>query len=318
MRELEPQAYGRMIADFTTALRSGKSEAEATGAASQVAVGLMQKYFPTASDEALLALRDQWIGLLSKYKDKNSRACISVFTDGKINLSRAFPDWDTTRMLRVLDMVLRSGGSTKIPIPVDKKAADDDVAIVFKPAAEKFGNDLLLLQKPDQWMANSQKVCDMLLMIYQQIAALPDKRGANVIRYLVTNSVTSSKSTPSPTAVADSASAPSPQPNASAYANSGSQSYPTPRPSLIPKAIPFQTVSSVRYRVVGIEEGDYLNVQQGPGSNYTTVAKLRRGTSGIIRGTGSRVNGAIVWQEISIGGIRGWVDADHLSFSTAP
>jgi hypothetical protein len=98
-----------------------------------------------------------------------------------------FPDWDERSTLRVLDMVMRSGGSTKIPIPVDKKAAAEDSGIVFKPLADKYGNDLLLLQKENQWMDNSQEVCDMLLMMYRQIAALPDKRGANLMRYLVTS-----------------------------------------------------------------------------------------------------------------------------------
>lgn len=186
IRELEPETYGKMMTNFVTALRAGKSEGEATAAISEAAGGLMEKYFPSASDEALLALRDQWIGILSKYKDKNSRACIAVFTQAKINYSRAFPDWDMTNTLRVVEKVMRSGAS-RVAIPVDKKAADDDLGLVFKPLADKYGNDLLLLQKQDQWMENSQKVCDMLLAMYQQIATLPDKREANLIRYLVSS-----------------------------------------------------------------------------------------------------------------------------------
>ena len=175
-----------MITNFVAAIRAGKSEGEAVAAISESAGGLMDKYLPAASDEALLALRDQWIGILSKYKDKNSRACIAVFTQAKINYSRAFPDWDMTNSLRVVEKVMRSGASL-VAITVDKKAADADLDTVFKPLAEKYGKDLQLLQEQTQWMDNSQKVCDMLLTMYQQIAALPDKRGANLIRYLVTS-----------------------------------------------------------------------------------------------------------------------------------
>jgi hypothetical protein len=51
-------------------------------------------------------------------------------------------------------------------------------------------------------------------------AALPEKRGANVVRYLVTSSVTSSTATPSPTAAAGT-SVPSPQPSAAAKLSDG-------------------------------------------------------------------------------------------------
>ncbi len=186
IRELEPETYAKMITGFTAAIRAGKSEGEAVAAISQGAAGLMEKYLPAASDEALLALRDQWIGILSRYKDKNSQACIAVFTEAKINYSRAFPDWNMTNTLLVIEKVMRSGASRQA-VPVDTKAASDDLDSIFKPLADKYGNDLLLLQKQEQWMTNSQKVCDMLLAMYQQIATLPDKREANLIRHLVTS-----------------------------------------------------------------------------------------------------------------------------------
>lgn len=190
IREFEPEAWTKMTADFATAIRAGKSEADAAAVAAGDAAGLMPKYLPAASDEALLAVRDQWIALLGKYKNKNSQACIAAFTDGRVSISRAFPEFDTTNTLQVLDKVMRSG-STRIPLPLDKKAAEDDLGTVFPPIAERYGNDLLLLQHEDQWMDNSQKVCDMLLRLYQNVAALPDKRSANLVRYLVSASAQS-------------------------------------------------------------------------------------------------------------------------------
>ena len=43
-----------------------------------------------------------------------------------------------------------------------------------------------LLEEESKWMDNSQKVCDMLLAEYQQIAKLPNERAANALRYLLT------------------------------------------------------------------------------------------------------------------------------------
>lgn len=186
IKRVEPETYAKMMTNFVAALRSGKSEGEAIAAISEVAGSMMDKYFPAASDEAILALRDQWIAILTRYKDKNSQACIAVFTQAKINYMRVFPDWNMTNSLLVMEKVI-SSGATKIPVPVDKTLADEDLAIVLKPLTAKYGDDVQLLSKQTTWSDNSQKVCDMLLMMYQQEAALPDKRSANLMRYLITS-----------------------------------------------------------------------------------------------------------------------------------
>lgn len=186
IKKVEPETFGKMMTNFMAALRSGKSEGEAIAAISEVAGSMMDKYFPAASDEAILALRDQWIAILTRYKDKNSQACIAVFTQAKINYKRVFPDWNMTNSLLVMEKVI-SSGATKIPVPVDKTLADEDLAIVLKPLTAKYGDDVQLLSQQTTWPDNAQKVCDMLLMMYQQEAALPDKRSANLIRYLITS-----------------------------------------------------------------------------------------------------------------------------------
>ena len=99
----------------------------------------------------------------------------------KINYKRAFPDWNMTNSLLVMEKV-SSSGAKGTPIPIDKKAAEDDIALALKPVAEKYGDDVNLLYNTTNWPANSQKVCDMLLMLYQQEAALSDNRCANLLR----------------------------------------------------------------------------------------------------------------------------------------
>jgi hypothetical protein len=189
IRELEPKLYAKMIDDFTTAIKAGKSEGEATSLVRANALGLMEKYFPAASDEALLGLlRDEWIPILTKYGGSNSRACIAVLSgreDSTINFSRAFPDWDMSTTLALADAILRSGAS-KIPVRANKVAARSDLERIFKSLAARYGNDVQLLDQESQWMNNSQEVCEMLLAMYRQISALPNKRAANVVRYLVT------------------------------------------------------------------------------------------------------------------------------------
>jgi hypothetical protein len=186
IKQVEPDTFNRMMSNFVAALRSGKSEGEAVAAISEVAGNMMSKYMPAASDEAILAMRDQWIAILAKYKDKNSQACIAVFTQAKINYKRVFPDWNMTNSLIVMEKVISSGAS-EVPVPIEKEAAEKDHQLVWQPLSRKFGDDVQLLEKQSAWPDNSQKVCDMLLFLYQQVATLPDKRSANLVRYLTTS-----------------------------------------------------------------------------------------------------------------------------------
>jgi uncharacterized protein YgiM (DUF1202 family) len=70
------------------------------------------------------------------------------------------------------------------------------------------------------------------------------------------------------------------------------------------------------YRVIGVSRDDYLNVREGAGSNYPVIATLEPGTGGIVLGTKRVANGETTWQEISIRGHSGWVNADYIALET--
>ncbi|HEY2625836.1 MAG TPA: SH3 domain-containing protein [Candidatus Udaeobacter sp.] len=70
------------------------------------------------------------------------------------------------------------------------------------------------------------------------------------------------------------------------------------------------------YQVIGIPQGDYLNVREGAGSDYQVVTKLEPGTGGILLGTKRIVAGATTWQEIIVDGHTGWVNAAYIALET--
>jgi len=61
-------------------------------------------------------------------------------------------------------------------------------------------------------------------------------------------------------------------------------------------------------------------VRAGAGSNYPLVTKLEAGTGGIGLGTKRATNGPTTWQEITVHGHTGWVNADYIAreSQTAP
>src|SRR4029453_11484250 len=70
------------------------------------------------------------------------------------------------------------------------------------------------------------------------------------------------------------------------------------------------------YQVVGIPLSDSLNVREGPGSAFPVVTQLEPGTGGILLGSKRIANGATTWQEITVHGQTGWVNAAYIALET--
>jgi uncharacterized protein YgiM (DUF1202 family) len=140
-----------------------------------------------------------------------------------------------------------------------------------------------------------------------------------VVLVLVIRGVTHQPNTPSvaasPTpATAESATSSSPP------VETASQSSPSPTATETPYAsdasVATATPPPATYQVIGIPQGDYLNVRGGVGSDYQVVTKLEPGTGGILLGTKRVANGATTWQEITVHGQTGWVNAAYIALET--
>jgi hypothetical protein len=90
----------------------------------------------------------------------------------------------------------------------------------------------------------------------------------------------------------------------------------TPTPNALDASLATATLAPSTYRVIGVSRGDYLNVREGAGSNYPVIATLEPDTGGIVLGTERVANGETTWQEISIRGQSGWVNADYIALET--
>jgi len=76
------------------------------------------------------------------------------------------------------------------------------------------------------------------------------------------------------------------------------------------------TSPGATYQVIGIPQDDYLNVREGAGSDYEVITRLEPGTGGILLGTKRVTNGATTWQEITVHGQTGWVNAAYIALET--
>jgi len=66
------------------------------------------------------------------------------------------------------------------------------------------------------------------------------------------------------------------------------------------------------YQVTGLPASDYLNVREGAGLNFQVVTKLEPGERGIMLGTKRVTKDATTWQQITVHGQTGWVNAAYI------
>jgi hypothetical protein len=83
-------------------------------------------------------------------------------------------------------------------------------------------------------------------------------------------------------------------------------------PGTTPATAP-PSANKVTYRVVGLPKNiPFLNIREGPGSNFPIVGTLPLNATGITLDPKRVTNGWTVWQEITGGGYSGWVNAQYL------
>jgi hypothetical protein len=190
IKEIEPDTYWTIVGDVSAAIQSGKTMTEVQRIARRTAERLVLKYLPAASDEALRSTRDGWVDLLEQFKDKDSKACIAIFSPRSappdFNYGRILSEAGNTNYLAVLDKVLRSAAQGVSP-RLNTRTAEEDLAQIRSGLSLIYGDDLDLMAKQYEWMEHSERVCEMLLAYYRATQKIPQQRQGNLLRYLLSD-----------------------------------------------------------------------------------------------------------------------------------
>ena len=69
--------------------------------------------------------------------------------------------------------------------PAEREAAATDVRPIMKALADKYGEDIQLLQMPEKAVGKEKLSCDMVQEMWAKVLKLPEKQAAGVIRLAV-------------------------------------------------------------------------------------------------------------------------------------
>jgi len=188
IKEVEPEAYQRMLHDVSSAIQSGKPRREVESVVRLVYDQLMAKYSAIASDDTLLAMRDLWIAMLETPEDKDSQAGTDVLSPKTLgpyfDYGRASLEVTKSNNLVLVETVLRGAATVRIP-QVDAEAADKDVAAIRSKLRLIYGDDADLISKPDDRTQHSQRVREMHLAFFRETQKMPRERQCNLLRSLL-------------------------------------------------------------------------------------------------------------------------------------
>jgi hypothetical protein len=89
------------------------------------------------------------------------------------------------RMQADADMMRAAYGKNRHTVtPEEREAAVADVRPIMKELADKYGEDIQLLQMPEKrWARRSS--CDMVQEMWAKVLKLPEQKAAGVIRLAV-------------------------------------------------------------------------------------------------------------------------------------
>jgi hypothetical protein len=190
IKEIEPDTYWAMVNAASTAILSGKTVMDVQKIVQATSEPLVMKYLPAASDEALRETRDGWVELLKRFKDTDSEACIAMFSPksapADFNYARISSGWGHTNNFAVLERVLRSAARGAQP-QLDAVEAEKDLNNIRLKLSRNFGRDVELLAKENEWMAHSDRLCELLLNLYRETQNIPQPRQGNLLRYMLSN-----------------------------------------------------------------------------------------------------------------------------------
>lgn len=90
------------------------------------------------------------------------------------------------RMQADADMMRAAYGKNRHTVtPAEREAAVEDVRPIMKTLADKYGEDIQLLQMPETAAGKEKLSCDMVQEMWAKVLALPEQKAAGVIRLAV-------------------------------------------------------------------------------------------------------------------------------------
>lgn len=186
IQKSDPQAYERIQAIVHDGIRQGKRSEVLASQIRAVISTLVVKYFPHASDEAVIEFARVIVREIEELTQVSPERCYQfLFPEqyGPLEIAKYVHPKTIQDDLAALANLIHSATRTPQPGP-DPSQSKALLATVYTQMNEKYGNTIRLLDNPHGRTVDKKMVCTMIAGLYRQVLHLPQKDSSVVLRYM--------------------------------------------------------------------------------------------------------------------------------------
>lgn len=188
--EHDPALMAKLRAQVMVMMKEGANEQKVIDAIQPQILAVQMQRLQFAPDDLVVAEMRVMMEQAAEIQAKSDDACFRFqypAVKGGINPVRFIsPQMLKRRLDTEAAMLNASYGPNKHTVTAEERAnAQRDIATVVQPMAQKYGQDLQLLDAPQNAIGKEKLVCDMLQQLWGDVLALPPQKAAAIVRLVL-------------------------------------------------------------------------------------------------------------------------------------
>lgn len=190
IKEQEPGLHQRILDQIAALQKAGEPEQQIIDTIQPQILHLQMRRLQNAPDASVvnyMTINMEQTAAIQKVSDDACFRFLYPAVKGGINPMRMLDkEMMSRRMQADADMMRAAYGKNHHTVTqAERETAVADVRPIMKDLAEKYGEDIQLLQMPEKAVGKEKLSCDMVQEMWAKVLKLPEPKAAGVIRLAV-------------------------------------------------------------------------------------------------------------------------------------
>ncbi|MFJ5980723.1 topoisomerase II [Enterobacter cancerogenus] len=190
IKEQEPVLHQRILDQIAALQKAGEPEQQIIDTIQPQILHLQMRRLQNAPDASVvnyMTINMEQTAAIQKVSDDACFRFLYPAVKGGINPMRMLDkEMMTRRMQADADMMRAAYGKNHHTVTqAERETAVADVRPIMKDLADKYGEDIQLLQMPEKAVGKEKLSCDMVQEMWAKVLKLPEPKAAGVIRLAV-------------------------------------------------------------------------------------------------------------------------------------
>ncbi|EOZ9390563.1 topoisomerase II [Enterobacter cancerogenus] len=190
IKEQEPVLHQRILDQIAALQKAGEPEQQIIDTIQPQILHLQMRRLQNAPDASVvnyMTINMEQTAAIQKVSDDACFRFLYPAVKGGINPMRMLDkEMMSRRMQADADMMRAAYGKNHHTVTqAERETAVADVRPIMKALADKYGEDIQLLQMPEKAVGKEKLSCDMVQAMWAKVLKLPEPKAAGVIRLAV-------------------------------------------------------------------------------------------------------------------------------------